>query len=189
MADNMRWLRFRIAAFFKEYYRLKRENYWTENEDDSSSISEKFYEDRDWAYSVYDRADSVVFPDVGIYILYFDEFGPRGVGSPYSVYKIGLSDRMRKRWSMLQTGTPIDLMPLHVIESGTLHWTEGWLHNALRSRRISDDREWFALSMDDLKTLLSISVLNKPKGARDEAVLLTLYERFNPPDASQERMF
>lgn len=173
--SNMRWLRFRVAMFYKEIHRKKRDG--------------EYEEDLDWAYSVYDSSDNKIFPDVGIYVLYFDEFGPRGIGSPYSVYKIGLSDRMRKRWSTLQTGTPVELKPLHVIESSTLNWTEGWLHNTLRSRRISDDQEWFALSAQDIKVLLTIDVLNKHKTTHDEAKLLKLYEAFNPSDASQEYMF
>jgi hypothetical protein len=132
---------------------------------------------------------SKIWPDVGIYVLYLDEFGYYGIGSPFSAYKIGLSDRMRKRWATLQTGTPVELRPIHIIETNTLSWTEGWLHNALRSRRIAPDQEWFVLSESDIKVLLTIDVLNKYKNPRDEARLLRLYEALNPPDTKQLGMF
>ena len=130
-----------------------------------------------------------VWPDEGIYILYLDQYGLYGLGAPFSAYKIGLPDRMRKRWATLQTGTPFELRPIHVIETGALHWTEAWLHNALKTRRLDDSQEWFALSYNDLRTLLSISVLDRPKNAKDEYDQLLLFERFNPPDTKQESMF
>lgn len=173
--DNMRWLRFRIAAFQKDILQKRREG-------ESVAVSG---DDIEWARSVYDGCEHRIFPDVGIYILYFNEFGYMGIGSLYSVYKIGLSDRMRKRWLTLQTGTPIPLRPIHVIETSTLNWTETWLHNALRSRRIDDNQEWFALSADDLKVLLTIEVLNKQRTTEDEVRLLELYEMLNPPDTKQ----
>lgn len=143
--------------------------------------------DLEWADMIYNR--DISFPDAGVYLLYFNEYGASGLGLLRSAYKIGLSDRIRKRWMTLQTGTPIELKPIHVIETNDLDWCESWLHNAMRSRRIYSDHEWFALSIDDIKSLLEISLLNKPVTARDQRRMLDLYEVFNPTGTRQESMF
>jgi len=117
-----------------------------------------------------------IFPKEGIYIIYCkDSFDP--VSSPHC-YKIGLSDNIQRRINNLSTGNPYNLELVHVIQTDDINWAEGFIHDRLAKHRITADREWFRLGLEELKWLFYIPRLDRPKSFVNQQAILDLLETF-----------
>lgn len=82
-------------------------------------------------------------------------------------YKIGFSNKPRKRLKQLRTGSPYPVFLIHSIKTEFYQMVEKQLHHKFREKR--GEGEWFRLTDEDVAYIRSLNKLGRTPEEQEQA--------------------